>query len=248
LLIQVCDAALCADNRIEDNPFGTDLRLKLQRTGLSRMSADTALTRTLFWAARVQSDATSHAVDVGAVQSLVSTSSGPWFCSDPAEDLLAWLRERLGAPMLIVKAEDGISDVSPRLRKGLTQYFDPVLFETVKANAIPGAIRQAAAEKSPILVAINDRGINGITANPRLGIHRRAEQFDREIEREMAGTFGTRVARAIFLLHYPEKFQDVLAITADREWVLLPFDQSQNYKIDPERLQIIREALEMTGA
>jgi hypothetical protein len=245
LLIQPCDAALYEDNRIEDNPLGTDLRLKLQRTGLPRVMADATLTRTLFWVPQVQSHGNGSAVDASAIRSLDSTTPGPWFCYDAVAEMLTWLRERLGNPALIVKAEDGISDVGPLIRKGLTQYFNPLLFETVRANAIPGAIRQAAAEKSPILVAINDRGINGVTANPRFGIHRRAEQFDREIGREIAGIPGPRIARAIFLLHYPERFEGHLTITADQEWVLLPLDMSHNYNLEPARLEKIREALEL---
>ncbi|HUB14010.1 MAG TPA: hypothetical protein VMB34_18820 [Acetobacteraceae bacterium] len=247
LLVQACDAALYGGNRVEGYPSGIDLRLKLQQSGLSRDESDAALTRTLFWVPRTAADAAPVVGNAQPLRELDTGPTGPWFTLDSVAELLTWLHQRLGNPALILKAEDGISDVSPILRKGFTPYFDPLLFETVKANAIPGAIRQAAAEKAPILIAINDRGINGLAASPRLELHRRAEQFDREIEREMAGSAGTRVARAIFLVRHPDKFNDVLAITPDQEWVLLPVDPSGTCMIDAERLQKIRAALQPRG-
>jgi hypothetical protein len=249
LLIAPCDATLRTDNQIEGDPFGSDLRTKLQQTGLSRRLAQVVLDRTWFWVPAqrdVLDEFEKSGVAVPEITDANVAAAGTLFGSAPPDALAGWLRERLGNPALVLKAEDGIRDISRKLKHDLKPYFDPLLFEVVEPDDLPLAIRQAAAEGSPVLVVIHDRKIEDLSPNReaqiRMRIHRRASDFDRMIEREL--TPEHRVARAILLIRHADLFKREKAILAEEEWTLLPLAREQGgFTLPPDRLQELRNSL-----
>jgi hypothetical protein len=241
LIIQPCDPRLWSDNRTEGDPPGADLRAKLQQVGTARAEAEIARTRTMFWMPGAGDDQTGR--QWRPAGEIALTDTGPWFRDDDPTALLLWVRGMLNSETLVLKAEDGISDISPKVYKGMRDLLDPLIFELVSAPAIPRAVCRAFSERTPILIAIHDRSVGDLQTDARREIYRRAGLFDQEIRRQMSGADWPRVARVIFLVRHPDKFEDTISITPDQNWMLLPLYSDDDYTPPPDRVVRLREAL-----
>jgi hypothetical protein len=239
LMIQPCDHALLSDNTIEGEAPGDDLRGKLRRDGATLEDAGTALCRTLFWVPRTVAAKAFRALDADA-----PPAEWPLFGAADPQEVAHWVRSRLQTRMLTLKAEDGIGDIGPALKQRLVDRLGPLEFALFDPGDLGRSIRQAAAERAPLLVAIHDRKIDALNSNPRREIVRRAGEFDALIDEALVDTPDLKVARAVLLVRYADKFADK-AFIARKEWTLLPLDASNGYAAPADRLDAIGLALSL---
>jgi hypothetical protein len=250
LLVQPCDEQLYEDNQTEGLSPGADFGLKLRQVRLSAEDADAALKRTLFWVPKINDVDPAVEPTVPPLDEPYFASVGPWFGTEGAAKLAAWIRRRFGDSALVLRAEDGIDHITRDLRRGLEPFFrSTLLFETVKRENIATSILRTASERRPMVIAIHDWKVAEIDDNPRERIHANARETDLDIQRiqQQGGTDSSlRIARAIFLFRHADKFEGIEAITPWEQWTLVPLDtRKEDYAPPRERLQRIRNVLQL---
>jgi hypothetical protein len=245
LIVQVCDGIVSSDNRTEGDPFGSDLRAKLQRTGLERREAEMAIARTWFWTPSSVGCTTPNNGGLDRYFGFFSQGAGaridPLFISEPFAKLAQIIRLQLDVIVVRLEAEDGIDDIGAMLNRGFRRYLDPMLFELVESDKLPLAIQRAVTERAPVLVLIHDRRVDQ-TRPAETQIQSRAREFDRRIKQLIAGATGLRIARAILLVRSADRFFGS-SLIADETWVLLPIREGSEPGLPPDRLESIRKTL-----
>jgi hypothetical protein len=240
LLIQPCDETLHHDNTLEGEDLGSDLRAKLRQVGTSRETAQIALQRTLFWVPR----GVDVKAEVPPLDPERTSGNAPLFGLADLEELVTWVRTRLGDRTLTLKAENGIEDIAPKLKSRLERYLGPLDFDLFDPDKLALSVQQAAAEGSPLLIAIHDRKVDALNAKPRATIKQRAQRFDDVLDGVLQNTPRLKVARAVLLVRHSDLSVDESFI-ANQNWYWLPLNPKDEYAPSEQSVNRVREALSL---